>query len=102
MLATAAVLFLVAAGGKLIANYLPILFMKGHSAAILVGVSMIPRAEIAMIIMQGGMQLGAWAVPQKVFDAMALVTLLTCSLSPPVVTILLEKWPQTVTGRERE
>ncbi len=97
--APAIVLFLVAAGGKLVANYLPILFMKEHSAGILIGVSMIPRAEIAMVIIHGGMQLGAWAVPQKVFDAMALVTILTCSLSPPVVNILLEKWPQTVTGR---
>ncbi len=102
VLTTAAVLFLVAVGGKLVANYLPILFMKGHSAGILIGVSMIPRAEIAMIIMQGGMQLGTWAVPQKVFDAMALVTLLTCSLSPPVINILLEKWPQTVTGKGAE
>jgi Kef-type K+ transport system membrane component KefB len=88
------VFFAVAAGGKVVANFLPVWIMKGFPAGILIGLSMVPRAEISMIIMHHGLQLGEWAVPQKVFDAMALVTLLSCSVSPLAVNLLLRKWPQ--------
>jgi hypothetical protein len=36
---------------------------------------MVPRAEIAMIIMSKGRQLGNWAVPPELYGAMILVSL---------------------------
>jgi hypothetical protein len=50
---------------------------------------MIPRAEIAMIIMQKGLGLGDWAVPPGLFGGMVLVSLVTCLAVPPVLQRML-------------
>lgn len=88
VLATAAVF------SKILANGLPLMFMGGWSSALLIGVSMVPRAEIAMVILQRGMKLGDWAVPPQVFGAMVIVSAITCLVSPVAVRSLLKKWPQ--------
>lgn len=75
-------LFLVAAGGKLLGAGGGSLVALRPRGALLLGVSMIPRAEIAMVIMQYGMLLGAWAVSEKLFSAMVVVSLLTCLVAP--------------------
>jgi Kef-type K+ transport system membrane component KefB len=75
-------LFLVAAGGKLLgAGAGSLIALRPRDAALL-GLSMVPRAEIAMVIMQYGMLLGAWAVSEKLFSAMVVVSLLTCLVAP--------------------
>ena len=75
-------LFLVAAGGKLLgAGGGSLIALRPRGAALL-GLSMVPRAEIAMVIMQYGMLLGAWAVSEKLFSAMVVVSLLTCLVAP--------------------
>lgn len=60
------------------------LFITNMRGAVLVGLSMIPRAEIAMIIVLKGRSLGDWAMPPGVFGGMVLVSLVTC-LSVPIV-----------------
>ncbi len=75
-------IFLVAAGGKLLGGGGGSLVALRPRSALLLGVSMIPRAEIAMVIMQYGMLLGAWAVSEKLFSAMVVVSLLTCLVAP--------------------
>ena len=87
------VLLAVAILGKLAADGLPVFFLQGKTAAALIGVSMVPRAEIAMVIMSRGRDLGAWAVPASVYSAMVLVSAATCVLAPLAVGHLLEKWP---------
>ena len=84
----------LAALAKIIANGLPVWFLKGFRGAVLIGVSMVPRAEIAMVIMSKGLSLGDWIVPSQVFSAMVLVTIITCIASPLAVQRLLKKWPQ--------
>jgi Kef-type K+ transport system membrane component KefB len=75
-------LFLVAAGGKLLgAGAGSLIALRPRDAALL-GLSMVPRAEIAMVIMQYGILLGAWAVSEKLFSAMVVVSLLTCLVAP--------------------
>jgi Kef-type K+ transport system membrane component KefB len=75
-------LFLVAAGGKLLgAGGASLVTLRPHGA-VLLGLSMIPRAEIAMVIMQYGMLLGAWAVSAELFSTMVVVSLLTCLVAP--------------------
>jgi len=88
------VLVVAAFLGKIIGAGLPVWRMVGLTSGILIGTSMIPRAEIAMVIMQRGLNLGDWAVPAKVFGAMVLVSAVTCFLSPPAVHSLLNRWPQ--------
>jgi Kef-type K+ transport system membrane component KefB len=84
-------LLVVAVLGKIVGTSLPALFTTGGSSALLLGVSMVPRAEIAMVIMQRGLMLGDWAVPARVFAAMALVSAVTCMFTPFVVHTLLRK-----------
>lgn len=74
--------FLVAAAGKLLgAGGAGLLELPPRGAALL-GLSMVPRAEIAMVVMQYGMLLGAWAVSTEIFSAMVVVSLLTCVVAP--------------------
>ncbi len=82
--------------GKLLGNGLPTLYFEGRIGAILIGASMIPRAEIAMVIIEHAVELGPWAMPPRVFAAMVFVSLATCTLSPLAVTRLLHRWPQSV------
>lgn len=89
------VLASVAFVAKIIADGLPVWILRGLSSAVLIGISMVPRAEIAMVIMQHGLNQGAWAVPPKIFNAMVLVSILTCTVAPMVVQLLLVRWPQT-------
>jgi hypothetical protein len=55
---------------------------------------MIPRAEIAMVIMQKGHDLGSWAVPNHVLSAMVLVVLVTSVAAPVVLRRLLNRLPR--------
>lgn len=80
--------------GKVVGKFMPGLQIQDRQTAWLLGFSMIPRAEIAMIIVQRGQQLGEWAVPSDIFGAMVLVTVVTCMLSPLVVHVMLGRWPQ--------
>ncbi len=80
--------------GKLLGNGLPTLYFEGRVGAVLIGASMIPRAEIAMVIIEHALELGPWAMPPRVFAAMVFVSLATCTLSPLVVARLLQRWPQ--------
>jgi Kef-type K+ transport system membrane component KefB len=89
----------VAVLGKLIGTSAMALFSEGWKGSTLLGVSMVPRAEIALIIMQKGFALGAWAVSSKLFSAMVFVSAVTCILTPLVVRAMLNKWPQAETGR---
>lgn len=88
------VLTVVAIIGKLIGNGLPSLIITGWTSALLLSVSMVPRAEIAMIVMQRGRDLGNWAVPDNVFGAMVVVSLTTCIISPLTLKRILKRWPQ--------
>ncbi|MCF6158247.1 MAG: cation:proton antiporter [wastewater metagenome] len=88
------VLLALAVVTKTIGHGAPLFFMKGWKSAVLLGVSMIPRAEIAMVIMQQGRKLGDWAVPPYVFSAMVLVSAATCIISPLFLRSLLIRWPQ--------
>ncbi len=89
-----AVLFIFAILSKIIANGLPVWMMSGFSSAALIGASMVPRAEITMVIMQHGLSLGDWAVPSQVFGAMVVVCAGTCFVSPILIRALLKQWPQ--------
>jgi len=94
-------IMLVAAAivGKWVGTAGPALLGMGLSGATLLGVSMIPRAEIAMVVMQRGLNLGEWAVPADVFAGMVMVSAITCIIGPLFVRRLLQRWPQGKTQR---
>ncbi len=85
------VLVAVAVLGKLLGAGLPALPIDGWAGAGLIGVSMVPRAEIALVVMQEGRHLGAWAVPDDIFSAMILVVVATCLTAPIDLKVLLTR-----------
>lgn len=73
---------------------LMLLTQSDASSATLLGISMIPRAEITMVIMQRGRDLGDWAISPQLFAGMTLVAIATCIISPILLYPLLKQWPQ--------
>lgn len=94
-LMTGSILMVAAIVGKLAGKWLPGVGLEENPTRFLLGWSMIPRAEIAMIIVHRGMQLGDWAMPASVFGAMVFVSLTTCIISPLAVHSLLSRYPQS-------
>lgn len=80
---TGSVLLLAAVGGKLAGSELGGLMVEEWTPVL--SVSMVPRAEIALVIMEQGHELGDWAVPDELFSAMILVSAMTCLVVPFVV-----------------
>lgn len=87
-----AVLAVAAVAGKLAGAYLPALLTTSAAGALAIGVSMVPRAEIAMVIMDQAHGLGAWAVNDALYGAMTVVTLVTCTVTPPLLAVLLRRY----------
>jgi len=88
------ILLIPAVIGKFVGAGGPAILTSGLTGGVLIGVSMIPRAEIAMIIMDEGLEFGAWAVPPHVFAGMVVVVAITCLVTPYIIRLLLRKWPQ--------
>ncbi|MEM8808198.1 MAG: cation:proton antiporter [Cyanobacteria bacterium P01_G01_bin.38] len=82
----------VAIAGKLMGNGLSAWLIVGRTRAVLLGVSMMPRAEIAMVIVQKGQSLGNNIMPPTVFGAMVMMSLLTCTVTPLCLRPLLHRW----------
>jgi len=87
-----AVLIVAAMLGKFIGTVAPAYRSIGWTGSLLLGVSMIPRAEIAMVVMQHGRELGEAVVPQKAFAAMVMVSAATCIFSPLILRPMLGRW----------
>ncbi|MGK7951413.1 MAG: cation:proton antiporter [Xenococcaceae cyanobacterium] len=86
------ILLIVAVLGKVVGTGLPAILTTGRTSALLLSLSMIPRAEIAMVIMARGQQLGDWAVSPEIFTSMVIVSTITCIISPLLLRPLLGKW----------
>lgn len=81
-------LFVAASIGKFVGAGLPAFFVAGKKQAIYLGISMIPRAEIAMVVMLYGYQSKPQVVSSQAFGAMVMVSLLSCLLVPILLNIL--------------
>jgi len=97
-LVPAAVLGLVAIVGKVAGTGLPAWPTAGLAGATVLGVSVVPRAEITMVIMERGRALGDWAVPPRIYGGAILVTLVTCLVFPVLTRWLLDRWPEAKGG----
>jgi Kef-type K+ transport system membrane component KefB len=97
-LAVGGILLVVAVLGKVLGDGLGALVSLGWAGAVLLGLTMVPRAEIAMVIMNKGLELGPWAVPSEVYAGMVVVSLGTCVFSALTVRALLQRWPQEQTA----
>lgn len=96
------ILLIAAVGGKLLSIGGAALTVAGKRAALLLGTSMVPRAEITVIVMEQGRALGNWAVPESLFNGIVIVSLVTSVVVPIVLRRLLKLWPQKATEEETE
>ena len=78
-----AVLVFPAIIGKVVGAGLPAVPGAGTRNAALIGISMVPRAEIAMVIASGGAALGEWAMPPQAFGGIVMVAIVTSVSAPP-------------------
>jgi Kef-type K+ transport system membrane component KefB len=76
--------------GKILGTVVPARLRTDPKAAIVLGVSMIPRAEISMIVSERALNGGV--ISEQLFSAMVLVTVATCILAPLLGHILLIRW----------
>lgn len=89
---TGLILALAAASAKFVGVAGPALLALGKHPALLLGVSMIPRAEIALVIVHQCHQLNQEYVSAEVFAAMVVVALATSLLAPlPLRRLLARK-----------
>ncbi len=68
----------VGVGGVLVAR-------EGWRVAAVMGVSMVPRAEIALVVARLGNRLGDWAVPGQLYGALVFVSTITAIAAPTVL-----------------
>ena len=85
------VLLLGAVLGKVLGASLPAMAVVGPSSAVVLGLSLVPRAEIALVIMQRGLELGDWAVPPTLFAQVVIVSAVTVMGVPVVLRPLLSR-----------
>lgn len=85
------VLLAAAVIGKLVGTAVPAYWVAAKGSALPIGISMVPRAEIAMVIVDQAGRFGPEVVPAALYGAMTLVTLVTCSVTPSVVQRLLAR-----------
>ncbi|HKJ46882.1 MAG TPA: cation:proton antiporter [Balneolales bacterium] len=85
------ILLTAAVIGKFIGAGVPAAALIGKSSAVLLGISMIPRAEIALIILQRGYDLGTWAVSSQMFADVVLISATTAIVIPFFLRGMLHK-----------
>lgn len=85
-----ALLLVVAVVGKVAGATLPLRDLD-RGDGLLLGLSMVPRAEIALIVAQRGLDLGAWALPPEAFAATTLIVVATCLGTPPLLRPMLQR-----------
>jgi Kef-type K+ transport system membrane component KefB len=84
-------LLLAAILGKVIGAYVPARPMLGSTGAAILGLSLVPRAEIALVIVQRGLELGPWAVPPSIFGTIVLISGITVVGTPLLLRPLLRQ-----------
>jgi Kef-type K+ transport system membrane component KefB len=81
----------VAVIGKLLGTFLPALLATSVGGAWLISLSMVPRAEIALVIFDRGRLLGPEVVGPELYSAAVLMTALLCAVTPLVLGPLLRR-----------
>lgn len=87
-------LFVPAAAGKLLGVGVPAVREYGKRGGTVLGVSMLPRAEIALLVAHTGNQLGSWAVPDPLYGGILCAAGLCSITSPLLLGRLFARWPE--------
>jgi Kef-type K+ transport system membrane component KefB len=87
----ATILFVPAVLGKVVGVAVPALRIVDKRDAIMLGISMVPRAEIAMIVIYQCGIFGSNIISSEVFAAMVLMTIMTSVIAPVVLRAMLAR-----------
>jgi Kef-type K+ transport system membrane component KefB len=87
------VLLVAAFASKFVAASVPALLITDRKRSVLLGVSMVPRAEIALLVMKGGLEAGSSVVPEEIYMGMVFVSAGTCLGAPLILSRLFRSWP---------
>ena len=90
-LGLAGVLFVPAVLGKFLGVGIPAWWVVGRRDAATFGLSMVPRAEIAMVVVYQCRVLGEGVVSDRVFGAMVVMALLTSTFAPLLLRAVLRR-----------
>jgi len=93
------VLVAIAVIGKIAGTAAAAWRFTNASGVVLIGVSMIPRAEITMVVIERGRQLGDWAMPPDLYAAMVLVSAVTCLGASLFLHWGLRRWRKVQTSQ---
>lgn len=85
--------------GKFVGVAAPARIVQDGRTSMLLGLSMIPRAEVAMIIAQRALTLEDGAIPSRIFSAIVLTCLATCFIPPLLLSRLLYACADELTSR---
>ncbi len=91
-LVPALLLTAVAFAGKFVGAMVPALILQGRRPSVLLGLSMIPRAEVAMIISQRGLTLEGEAMRDHIYSALVFTCLASCLIPPVLLRRLIRRW----------
>lgn len=90
------VLLATAAAGKFVGTWAAAWRATGPADATTLGISMIPRAEIALLVLFACSELDARLVPPELYAGMVIASVLSCLTVPP---ILRRKLARPTTGQ---
>ena len=90
VLGLASVLFMGAVAAKVLFTTLPAMRIMDRKQALNLGVSMVPRAEIALVVIYECRAIDPSLVSPELFAALVLVALATCISAPIVLRRMLE------------
>jgi len=96
---TTLVLLVAAVFGKFLGAALPAYFTFGAVDAVCLGVSMIPRAEIALVVMQKALQQDI--ITDAIFSSVVIVAAITTLMTPAILHQIFARWPLTGPSGER-
>lgn len=85
------ILSVVAIAGKIIGVVLPAKFLRIEGKSLLLGVSMIPRAEIALVIMVAGVSMPGVNVSSTIYISVIFVSIVTCVMGPLWTNYILQR-----------
>ncbi len=88
---TGAVLLVAAIAGKVIGTLFPSRVRSTWPDAWILSVSMVPRSEICLLVMQTALITETVHLPQEVFSGMVLVCAATSVLAPILLQVLLKR-----------
>jgi len=91
-LATGVALTFVALISKVVGTGCVTRLFTNTYGVLLIGASMVPRAEVAMIVVQRGKDLGDWAMPDELYAAMVFVSAATCMGAAIFLHWALRRW----------